>query len=278
MLSFARRDHVLENIGHVIRFVDSSLLSPGNERYAYLTCLNKIQRLTFPMSDEPDEILYDFDLQDHRALEIAKYFMDVHGILPEHIFSPDERQIVLKRMGEAFHMVRDFDAEYAEVIRLLVGCFIFARKRGFGGASFGECLGAIWLSPSPKWETIDFAESIIHESIHQANFLDIMVRGMYSVHPHVMEKDDALVISAIRKTKRPYHLALDSIWVAAALMRFYESQNLPAKAVAFCTPMLPTLAELKQQEQHFLTAYGQGRLRELDEFVRASRTFRQLSK
>ena len=149
-----------------------------------------------------------------------------------------------------------------------MACLLCAKKSGLGGGSFGDSLGVVWFDPDPFWESVDYAETILHEATHQSLFLSDMVRRLFVFEPRELTGEDALVTSAILQTPRPYDLAFHSACVAAALVDFYLRTEMPDRSRKFVEPLKHTVAELRRKG-HFLTRPGLVILHQLERCVHA---------
>lgn len=182
----------------------------------------------------------------------------------EHEFTENEINIIKHNMKISRIMLDNYDPEVSNIIPLLVGSFVFAKDKEVGAASRSDCLGVTFLNPQPDWQLQDYAECILHESIHQSIFLDDMINAIYLCPPLEMAREDALITSAIRKTKRPYDLSFHSACVSATIIDFNTklgmSKNVPIQRHS----LLITLNELRLKEK-YLTERGKKILSELEE-------------
>lgn len=199
----------------------------AHQRTGYFAALNRVQKHRFPFDPASGGYLLVFAAPDADTEATMRHFLDVDGLTEDHLYVAAERERIAAGMLEGSRILRQLAAPYAQVVSELTGAFVFARMRGAGGGSQGDVLGAIWLSPPTAWDGVDFAEAILHETVHQALFLDQLVEPTYTATFAAMRAEGALVTSAIRKTARPYDLAFHAAGVAATLAEFYASSGLP---------------------------------------------------
>ncbi len=142
------------------------------------------------------------------------------------------------------------------------------------GGSVSSNIGFIWLSPKPDW-TVEFcAEMLVHEFVHNVVFLEDMVRGIMPI-PELLEQEEALTISAIRQTRRPYDKSFHSACVTVGIMYYYNMIGRMQNADLHLEPLKRTVEELCASEQNFrckgqelLTDNGRRILDELSQFTR----------
>jgi hypothetical protein len=269
MLMFLKHDHVFKNMSSFVNYVENRQQNLNNPRNAYFSCLNSVQKQKFHFNPDSPEILLDFNYEDPVTQATLKHFLEITKLTEEHKFKRDEIVDIKQKVKSALPIIYKYDSEISDVIPMLLGSFLFAKKNPVGAATNGDSLGATWLNPPANWQPLDYAECILHESVHQALFLDEMIHSHFTYSLSEMLKDDGLVTSAIRKTKRGYHLSFHSACVAVVLVDFYMLLSMPDKANRFLGPVLLTIRELELKKQKYLTAQGKNILDELekDEFI-----------
>lgn len=149
-------------------------------------------------------------------------------------------------------------AYFSQFMRLIV---ITKCNSSLGGSN-SKSIGLMWLSPSPTWKAVDFAENILHESVHSALFLNHMVYGVFRLPLTEFKPPSGYAISAIRRTSRRYDLAFHSSLVAYVLSKFYGKCNQPNVAAMYFPALARSITELVEKK-HNLTDYGKEILREL---------------
>lgn len=277
MLSFMNPERVLRNMWVFCSDVEEPSNHEQDLRSRYFTCLNKLQEHKIRFLPASGEFLLDFDLEDPQTRALLIHFLGTPEHLDECYSAKGDRDIIAARISAAMEVLARYDLSVASVVRLLIGCLLIARRKGsFGGASIGDTLGIVWLRPSPTWKPIDYAESILHESVHQTLFLDEIVNGLFTENLLAeMSEERGLVTSAVwpytseAKAKRPYDRAFHAACVGVILADFYTGLNLPERAATFSRFLPVTTSELKEK-QEFLTARGREILEEVERLIPVS--------
>lgn len=190
-----------------------------------------------------------------------------------HLFSVSERQSVETLVEAAKRLLQMKGPELYNLMTQVIGTIAAYRIPQRDGGSVSCCIGLIWLSPGPEW-TIEYcAEMLVHEFIHNSVFLEDMVRGIMPT-PALLEHEDALAISAIRQTRRPYDKAFHSACVAAGLMYFYHLIGKDVEANRYLIPLRQTIFDLtdrynllSSKGSQLLTENGRQLLAELSQFI-----------
>jgi len=274
MLSLMGPLSVLRNITLFHHLIAATSGTELDIRTRYFVALNTMQEQQFRFAARSGEIVLAFDIEDPQTSALLVHFLGTPAQLPECSSMTGDAQAITALIDAAMALLQQYDASAAAVVRLLVGCLLVARHgAAYGGASMGETLGVVWLRPDPGWEAVDCAESILHESVHQALLLDERVNGMFDEDLAAdMASERGLVTSAVwpyssqHKARRPYDRAFHSACVGAVLVDFYERLSLPEKAGTLCEPLPVTIAELRAKGA-FLTAHGREILTEVDDMV-----------
>lgn len=260
-LPFASVDNAHGNVHRLIVYCgNSSTTDDINEmRQAYIQSLNSIQRCRIPLSNSASETLdYPrilFDIADKETRALLECFLETGDVQSGDLFAGRDATKEIVAVKEGLAMLQAFDAGSYRLARLLVNCFLLARKPLSYGGSRGDCLGVIWINPGKSWTVSDYAEIILHETIHQALFLDEMINSMFTCSPPRMSEPDALVLSAIRKTMRPYYLSFHAACVAYSLIGFYRWIGKFGKASRLRASVVETVKQLRHKDE-FLTGHG----------------------
>lgn len=243
-----------------MRTVVSYASSLGEElpctRQGYFAALNRLQAFSLEIEDDPAVPRLVFDLSiPHadavlRTLRVSEDFGgDITGV-------PRSRQ---PAVASGFHAaMRTLDAVLpagADAVRSLVGMVLVLHTPGYVGGSFWHLLGGVWFSPTGGWTTLDYAANLLHESVHQAMFLDDMVNRLFTEDPGRLSAADAQVVSAIRGAHRPLHYAFHAATVAAVLAEFYACVDEQDHAERLRDGLAITLPQLDDRRR-FLSARG----------------------
>jgi hypothetical protein len=250
-LAFAEPARVAESIRALVAATSTS----GGD-FAYFEALNRIQPRQIRLDDieESPKKVFEFEHPDDRS--IVGHFLEGETIQATHVFEGESRHRIERRLSQGFDLLAEFDDETPAMVAVLVARIFFAAKAGFGGASTADMLGCVWLSPPDKWEDVDYAEAVYHESVHQALFLEEMVHGVYTVAAAEMLEEDARVVSAIRRERRPFDASFHAACVAAALLDLYRHLDRPERVQPLEEGLKPSVEEMTQKEG-YLNANGQ---------------------
>lgn len=240
-------------------------------RNAFLKSVMSLQRHSLKAGIDSAEPLLSFgasELSREDSVAIA-HLMSVRELPPDWRYSTEERQAITRSMTDGIELVRSADVRYATNIRTFVGSFLFARGGSFLGGSVSDSIGTIWLAPPPNgWTPEKYGENVVHESIHQALFLDDLVRCIFPLSASEME-DRGRVTSAVLKRKRGYDKAFHSAYVALGIADYYRRLGLPWASEL--PALRRTIDELLDPDLagSMLSSHGRTRLAELDRAARA---------
>jgi HEXXH motif-containing protein len=269
-----------ELVSTFIEHVSGSAAAAGDRRERYFQCLNQVQQLSLrdPLDTSGPAITVDLNGEQTRAiiktLLLAEDMRDVDSV---EAIAPDRLPDLMRCLADARMMIREYDPTAGRYLSDLVGEIILIQKSGYVSGSFWHLLGAIWISPEPTWTIVDFAETLLHESIHQSLFLADMVCGLFRCSNADLASTEMLVISPIRKVLRPYDAAFHASTVVVTLVDFYEWAGRADRAEDLCGPLLPTLTQLFER-RHALTPTGEQILNQMIKVTAQSATFRSLRK
>jgi hypothetical protein len=248
--------------------IDELLLHMGldsgasNRRSAYVQALNRLQPIALPEPPDagplPWVLTFTADEPAHEAALRYAVTDDTGSTSDElELLTPAEAADVERHLRNALEILRAYDPSLAEAAVKLNSWFLFARKPGVIGGSSGGMMGLVWLNPPIEWDDVDHAESLLHETTHQALFLDDLLHKLFARSIASMDSDpDATVTSAIRRTRRRFDLAFHAACVAAELVGLHEHLGLSDRAETHREGALSSIEEL---EQHLDLFTGHGR-------------------
>ena len=261
-LGFSRPGRVDENMKALIEAAGGE--DTTDPTSGYVKTLNRIQARPISLdgvceaSGSPRRIYRFTDPLDAAILE---YFLEERAEA-SHLYDQDRCDEIEQRFGEGRDLLESFDGSVTRILDSLVARILLARKRGFGGASSGVTLGCIWLSPPTSWSATDFAEALYHETLHQALFLEEMIRGVYRVDIATMSAPDGQVVSAIRKERRPFGASFHAACVAAGLIDLYRFLGDRDRVDSLMEGLGPSVDEMASKRE-FLDEDGQAILGEI---------------
>jgi hypothetical protein len=269
-----RPETVYSNAAALARFAgDDADGSRDSVRTAYLGSLNVLQQIEFPWQHDQRAPVVDFG-DDARSEALLARLMSVDSLPEEWRYQPEERTEIEERIEAAFARLHALDPPLEEAIRDTVGTLVIGRCNGFGGGSVSDVIGVIWMAPEEHWDVNEYAETLLHEYIHQSLFLDEMVNSLFAENVPRMAEEDALVTSTILKRRRGYDKSFHSAFVAFGLLQMREAQGRLEDAEEYAEGIWVTTDELAGRLQ-FLTPHGQALLDEFSAALDANETMRR---
>ncbi|WP_461481385.1 aKG-HExxH-type peptide beta-hydroxylase [Porticoccus sp.] len=131
-----------------------------------------------------------------------------------------------------------------------------------GGASQSDHPGVIWLRPGSHWGVEEVAESLLHETVHQALFLEDAVFGLFEEaafdNPPSLPSAVRSVYPSNQEPIRTFWASYHALCVARWLSAWFTQRN-PMLAAQFQTAVSLSHPHL-WQHQHLLTRRGQALL------------------
>jgi hypothetical protein len=231
-------------------------------RHAFLAAVQKLQGTRFPVGDGRN-VFMAFDLEEGAEQRSLEHLMQ-RGPLPPTWRYDDraEREEIAMKAILGIDLLAWVDPTMRFGIHTLVGALLFGRAGRPGGGGISDTIGAIWLSPSPDWTPLHYAELVLHEHVHQCLFLEDMVHQIFAATLAGLARSDSLVTSAVLRRKRHYDKAFHSAFVAFAIAQLYAALGMRAHSRAHHAPLASTVRELRTKP-HLLTAHGRSLLDDL---------------
>jgi HEXXH motif-containing protein len=271
-MRFLDRRRVLSNIHLAARYLNGSPPLTAAVKSDFIGGLNRAQSTIIRSLD--DDIYLEFDNPGlvTRLLERTVFSPDevAEGA---HLFSSRERSQVTNLVDAAKDLLSREIPNLYYLITQVIGSVAAYRIPQRDGGSVSCNIGLIWLSPRTDWTVEYCGEMLVHEFIHNSVFLEDMVRGIMPT-PELLEQDDALSISAIRQTRRPYDKAFHSACVAAGIMYYYHAIGRDFDAQRHFAPLERTIENLHESDKavkrsgcDLLTKNGRDIVNELRRFI-----------
>jgi hypothetical protein len=244
----------------------------GDLRASFLGAIEKLQALHVRMYPSAQTVTPTFTPE---AEEIPAWLavMAIPRLPEDWEYTGGDRRVVEEKIAGALSLIREVDADTFGSINTLIGTFLLARLEGFEGGSISSLIGAIWIALGPDRPVEDFAELIVHESVHNALFLEDMVHGVFVDGEARLGEEDALVTSAILRIPRGYDKAFHSAVVSVVLAELDQRLGRADKAASSLEPLLATLTGLREKAD-MLTDNGRRVLTELEDWVGQSAVVR----
>lgn len=277
-MTLVSAEQVRRNIRNLVTFVGGESAAAETSRRTYFDSLNQMQKYEISFDPDSTEPLLDFALDDPRTCAIMGSLMrspeiDDVGVIKK--VGQDQIPARLRGLQSGRELLQQYDRETANIVGDLIAQIIVVSAEGYCGGSFWHILGAIWMSPSSNWNATDYAENLLHETVHQAMFLEDMVNGLFAESPAELACASAQITSSIRGTKRPYDYSFHAATVSVALIDFHERVGVQSRAAELCQPTLATLAELAERK-HLLSPRGAQILWQMVNLMNSTTTFKAL--
>ena len=249
---------IISDAQEIIKFSKTETNS-SNFKSSYFRALNKIQELKFSYDENLVEPMLNFNVSGNEEKLVLATFGSQDNLdlnVNNCQFSKEEQTLIAENWHKGLTLIKSFDLDLWNLVNTIDAQFLFAKTGSHLGGSFWYLIGVIWMSPKlDHWKPEDYAENILHETIHQCMFLKDMVHTLFSKDITELAQENALVKSAIREVDRPYDFAFHAATVSVALVKFYEFLGNQDKADKFKTGSIETLAQL-HEKQHLLSTKG----------------------
>ncbi|WP_141437028.1 aKG-HExxH-type peptide beta-hydroxylase [Blastococcus aggregatus] len=252
------------NARAIVEFAGLAASTETPSRQELQQALNMVQRFPIPvLPDGPSLIWPDTPGFEERTL----LRLMNEGVLPDGWqLRPDQQTELAVVVPESLNALTPLGDTRAAVDLLISGFFV-ARHPRFGGGSVSDVIGCIWLSPRRSWDVPNLAAVILHEYVHNALFLEDMVRSIFSESVPRMAEADGLTQSAILKERRGYDKAFHSAAVALELYRYRHELPFTVPALSL-DAVAETLLECRERDQ-FLTGNGKDVLANMEDLLGA---------
>ncbi|THH34534.1 aKG-HExxH-type peptide beta-hydroxylase [Neolewinella litorea] len=250
-----------------LRHNRDTLVSICKERFQIqdLTYWQSIRLLQSPeiLSEEEGEAPKEiWNLENGTFKKSLLAIMDQDHFQENWKFSNHEIGLYSESLKRALGLFQQLYPEIYEEFAETIHALLFAKRDSYDGGSVSSRVGMIWLSPKEHWTDVNWADNLLHEFVHNCLFLEDMVNTIFPYSASRMAEDDALVVSAIRRTKRGYDKSYHAAFVAYALVEFYEKLGRFDKAKSLLIPLFPSLNDMRQNLT-FISDNGQKHLDDL---------------
>ncbi|MDQ3382088.1 MAG: HEXXH motif-containing putative peptide modification protein [Actinomycetota bacterium] len=183
-----------------------------------------------------------------------------------------ERDRVRALIEEGYEFLHGYHKGYAATVDELVVLVLIGTGNRVVNASVSGQIGTIFINPQPGWMALDYADALLHEAIHEAQYLDQMIQSWYSQPSDDPSDPDALVISPIRRVPRPISRTLQAATVAVPLVDLLWTAGARERATEMCRVLVDSLNGIKARE-HRLSRRGSEVLEDLAGILRDSPAF-----
>ncbi len=236
--------------------------SIGTLRDRVLSVLVGVQDHAFPFAKGRRRPSYVFDESGGVAPNVLADLLTLDHVPDDWRYEAEDRAEIARRTDEAWALLERVAPEIAEMLALVCGTYVFTRQRKYAGGSISAHVGIIAWTPLPSWSVEEYAGHILHEHVHQLLFFFDMTHGIFDVHGDNLRRPEALVTSAVLRTRRPYDRAFHSAFVLHATRRFWSHIGRDDLHIGIPENLAQTLDELLQKNGYLLP-YGLRTLRDL---------------
>jgi hypothetical protein len=281
MLSFLTRERIRSNralLCEASRSLVKTDRDPrgstaSDERDAYFEALNVLQEAVLPpaRSSRPEIRLHGGD--DH-----AVSLLSVLGLSKnwaDQALATDVNEVT-KHMEAALTQLEQVGSSaqgFFGAIADLVSVVVFAGDFFGGGMSEGHNLGLVCIGMGERREpeVVHFAETLIHETTHQALFLEDMLHRVFTDDARVGVSANPLqAYSTTRSTARPYDVAFHAACVTATLEMYRSVAGRADSLVqsdSVATELERSIHDLDELRGGALTPVGSSILDELIQLI-----------
>lgn len=216
MLKFLNTDRIVENCEAVARYATTS----GSLRCRYAQAQRRL--LDIPLIVEPHVPVATFGRP-----EWIRFLGRRKVIAPESLeqvgsFSSNLRFEIQEQLEAMRYLISSHTPEALEMLDLLVSEIVVLNMEKPTAGSHSAALAMIWINPKREWTPSYYAETVVHEMLHQVLFLEDMVNGLMQ-DMDLLEREDTRAYSAVRKTSRYFDSAFHAAFVAAGMTSYYRS-------------------------------------------------------
>lgn len=259
-LDFCSPETVRTNVATVSEFagVAPDVDTPAARKRAFMQALDHLQRIATPatVTDCDPVVVLVEDANSEVGAVAADLTADpatggaVWPVLP---VNPDERHVVAEGISAGMKLLKSSDPRFHELVCALVGCIVVATGSRLEGASKSSILGTIYMNPQPDWATARYGETILHETVHEAHFLDQMIHPWFALPHWEYEKRGICARSPIRQIPRPLPLTLEACCVATILVDFLWRVGENSRAIEMSASTASSLASIEPVREHLAT-------------------------
>jgi hypothetical protein len=189
------------------------------------------------------------------------------GCTPQAL-TADERALVSARITAAVDMIDAFHAGYGAVVHDVIAAVVVTCGAPAVSASVPHGFGTVFVNPGAGWRVLDYAEALLHESVHKAQYLDQRLTPWCTRPVHGLFDMDAIA-SPTRPIRRPLPFLLQAACVGVAIvdLRWWAGERQAATQI--CEGLVEALRDLQMHEDQ-LSHRGREVLHDLAASVSAS--------
>ncbi|WP_462253248.1 hypothetical protein [Ferruginibacter sp.] len=225
---------------HVLQTHDS--ISSQSKRN-FIEAINTVQRTSFA-NEEQAKVEFDNTATTSFLLKNG-VFQEKELVNDAHIIPTLDRPIIEESVNQALSLIGDVNINLLNLLNSVIGSISVYSIPERDGGSISNAIGHIWLSPLKEWDRRYYGEMLVHELIHNCVFLEDMVRTIMP-NTNLLGVEDALSISAIRQTRRPYDKSFHSACVVTGIMYYYNQIGESERGLQYLPSLRNTVTDLQK--------------------------------
>jgi hypothetical protein len=255
--------------GTVVRYFGQTP-TPDTTRMLYLQGIDRVRpggvRFSYDLTAIVPEVHF-VEEGDPIGPPIFEH-LDEESRMTVRVVPAERRAAICSDVAQGYALLAEYDKALPNVLSTLVGSYAAVECPKIGGASFADLMGVVLLSAPKWWSVVNYADSILHEGVHQSLFLVEMVCGLFTrPHPEMERDESTFVLSSIKRIRRPYSLSFHAAAVSYTLVGLYSWLGQTDEAEMLRNNLIPTLEELVRLD-HMLNATGREILDEMTRGVK----------
>lgn len=180
---------------------------------------------------------------------LFRYLVEYEGIplrWKEIILDSTESRNIVQKIVDSITLVRQYSEKASNYCwnSNFINAFFINSESKFKSGSSSTSVGLSFYCLDNTWSIEKLAESYLHESVHNALFIEDLVRNVFGKQ-EFLGKENSQVLSPIRKTKRNYDFAFHATCVSIELLKFYKYLNNTKKFTNLLSSTIESFGKLK---------------------------------
>jgi hypothetical protein len=245
--------HCITNMATLVQRTLQVKPGAADLRARYIEAL--VQRQGLPLHQGPGRRFWFHDPEGRADTVIPRGrepFASGYGAI--RALCPDEREAALHLLGRSDEILRTLDPRLHHLVTLLVSDVVLAKGERAGSMTASWLLGVVSFLPHDEWHEWDYAERLVHETIHLNLYLGEAIHELFlRAQP---EFATARALSAIREGElRPIDGAFHAACVSFVLAYFWHRAGVGDKSASYARRCQDAVRSLGEQ-RHLLSPYG----------------------
>lgn len=209
-------------------------------RLAYMQAIGLIQGWCHGLPPQKGPaLLYHGDAKFSGLFEHYLASYDLPTLQP---FAPVEVASLTSTVTEALDLLARVDEDARSTFDILVHALLIVRIPVFG--SLSDALGVVIAGPKANWSSLEVAELLWHEAVHQALFLSDLIEPLFAVAERAPELLQTQIRNPLLGMDRPFDLAFHGVAVSVALLDLHLRAESYHRVLEILHSVEPSLDEL----------------------------------